>query len=1134
MRGWGILRSILKLLVIFLTVSAHHPIALRHAGIFLMPVAGLVVTPLWNDTYPNLNHSCLIDNATANQGTLTFQSSSEQTCSLKLSTSNEFDILIQTTGAVSDDDIFHVERLNGSAQCPTRFVAIHGQNACNATFADSNLQVNLQSNTGLSIQKVNISGSMTKCPEVNQNRSTDLDSASDCSSIQGYDNVTSCNFKYSKWSESLGICYYTFLSVCNITILNKEAILQCPESETSQNQIYLLPPPKPSVLEIGYYAENSITDRKITIDFDSKAFVDFQHIQALYLEGCNMLDIDPELLKPLQNLKFLNLKFNRFGLSDFREDVFMYVTNLTHLYLSVNEFRTLPTKLLHRMVNLEEIRLDRNNLTTLNITFFKGLVQLVHVNLNDNGFSTLPVGLFDGLESLELLQMKRNKITHLESGVFRNLTNLKTLNLLKNSLKTLPPDIFQGLKSLSKIILRSNKLSHLPNETFQGLGKLNEIQVGYNNFSKLTDGLFHNINKLRLLSLQFNQLNSVGDLFEPNKTLNKFENLNLAFNNLEALPKIFLDILPNLQQIRLNHNKFTKLDTELFKQYFKDLSFIDVSGNVLEDIPKIHNSTKLKLLAASQNPLAEVTKSTFFSLTENTKLLVSQHEICECFVPPGVKCFADGEANPYLTCDKKDRLLDDSILRLSMWIIGLTIIGGNLFLLEWRQGQTHAANTAMQSILIINLAVANLIMGIYVIMIAFADIYFGRHFYLQSTKWRSGLSCKIAGFFCMLSCEASIFFITLISFERVVSIMCLKSKKKYKKKFAFISVLFSWILALAISIAPCVFTGDLNFYDYQDECVTLPFVHGLDYSIHPMDDSTITKFVKLWELSPFYYEANYVFVPLYSIIIFLGFNGFCLLLTLVCLIGIACCCTKRSDDTEDMKSQVTLTKRIVAIVFTSCLCWFIIVILGFLVQFGVLSIPRFIYPWLVVFVFCINAALNPFLYLSAVLITKCCRKKEVPKESQNSVDMNKNEDEDVNEKDDKEVKEGGDVGQDDGKDSKLENDKDAKEDKEIDAKQDEDKDSKQDQDGDSKLGKDEQVKEDENQNIQQNEDKDLKENEAKDSKQENENKDSKEDQDNNLKQVEDEEIKEDENKDMKQDEDKEIKQNEEKEQNKPS
>lgn len=64
------------------------------------------------------------------------------------------------------------------------------------------------------------------------------------------------------------------------------------------------------------------------------------------------------------------------------------------------------------------------------------------------------------------------------------------------------------------------------------------------------------------------------------------------------------------------------------------------------------------------------------------------------------------------------------------------------------------------SLLFVNLALGDLMMGVYLLIIAGVDITFRGVYRVYEQKWRSSLLCQAAGFFSTFSSEASVFTLT--------------------------------------------------------------------------------------------------------------------------------------------------------------------------------------------------------------------------------------------------------------------------------------------------------------------------------------------------------------------------------------
>ena len=162
--------------------------------------------------------------------------------------------------------------------------------------------------------------------------------------------------------------------------------------------------------------------------------------------------------------------------------------------------------------------------------------------------------------------------------------------------------------------------------------------------------------------------------------------------------------------------------------------------------------------------------------------------------------------------------MQNSLLRVSMWILGISALVGNLAVGFWRfQENSKSEVQALQSFLIGNLAISDFMMGVYMVVIAGADVYFGDEYFVYSDEWRSGIACRIAGSLSLLSSEASVFFITLISIDRFICLEFPFSRFRLRMQSAKIVVGLIWCAALVLSIIPVVFAGpESDLYDLSD------------------------------------------------------------------------------------------------------------------------------------------------------------------------------------------------------------------------------------------------------------------------------------------------------------------------------
>ena len=411
-------------------------------------------------------------------------------------------------------------------------------------------------------------------------------------------------------------------------------------------------------------------------------------------------------------------------------------------------------------------------------------------------------------------------------------------------------------------------------------------------------------------------------------------------------------------------NRIASLNLEVFSDT-PSLLVIDISGNRLREVHSVINPIPhVNLLDLRYNYLTEVTKNSFANLSILTEVFVNQQEICECYIPAHMNCTATEERSPYLTCE---RLLSNQGLAVMIWIIGVNALVGNGFVLVLKQ--ISIKTSKVQDILLTNLALSDLLMGIYMLIIASADIYFGEYFPMQGEEWRSGVTCRVAGAISIISSEASVFFVTLVSVDRYSNIKFPYSNRKLKKKSTIVVSVVAWVFAFLLGTIPSVLTGlSFKFYDNSHVCIGLPLALHQQYVSEEKREKRLFDGYQFGVKRVVSTLKGYNTGIFFSSAVFLGLNGICYIFILCCYIEIirtARKSTKSSGRNLEMKEQIKLTSKVAFIVATDFLCWFPIILLGILVQLRVIALSPAAFAWLISVVLPINSAINPYLYTIA-------------------------------------------------------------------------------------------------------------------------------------------------------------------------
>ena len=307
-------------------------------------------------------------------------------------------------------------------------------------------------------------------------------------------------------------------------------------------------------------------------------------------------------------------------------------------------------------------------------------------------------------------------------------------------------------------------------------------------------------------------------------------------------------------------------------------------------------------------------------------------------------------------------LMRNQVLRVFMWIIGISALVGNsmIVILRCRQRkETH--ENKRYSFLVLNLAISDLLMGVYMLIIAIADMNYGEKYFNEAERWRSSAVCKIAGVLSVLSSEASVFFVTIISVECFLSIVVPLNPVKIRDKTCRAIVYIIWVAAACLSIVPTVISGsDSKVYALSNVCIGLPLITSPNSIGNEKNELACCD-------SKIFIEVAEKQVPswIYSIVLFIGVNMVCFMIVLCSYIAIFVS-LKRSikgvRGTARRQREVKRTIKMALIVGTDFACWMPVIIMGILSQTGKVDISPDMYAWIAVFILPINSAVNPYLY----------------------------------------------------------------------------------------------------------------------------------------------------------------------------
>ena len=453
--------------------------------------------------------------------------------------------------------------------------------------------------------------------------------------------------------------------------------------------------------------------------------------------------------------------------------------------------------------------------------------------------------------------------------------SLRKLDMTGNFLQVKQENI-SAFIFLGELLLQNNNIETLDPYTFSYQSNLYRLDLSQNLITKLRQNTFFGLSNLKVLLLHGN---SQLVMIEAG-----------AFVGLSSLP------LLELKELSL-----TSLDAKAFigMPFLRNL---DLSVNKLRSLPsgQFEGLEQLKILNVSGNPEISMMRSVLDVLQGLQFLQSDSFKYC-CFVSdrvPEENCLP--ERDELSSCED---LMRRDILKAFLWILGLMALLCNAFVLIWRIREKFT----VYSFSVLNLAAADLLMGIYMVTLAIVDIYYRGVYIEYAEEWTQSWLCQVLGFTNTLSSEASVFMLCLISGDRFYNIVfpfkALSSGKSGlgKSKYVMAGV---WFIAFLLAVIPLFpfeyFKG--GYYSRSGMCI----------SIYLTNEKTPG-----WEFSVFIFH-------------FLNFFSFMFIFMSYAYMYRVVVASSRSSTgkAKASEAEIKLAQRMTLVVATDFLCWVPINIMG--------------------------------------------------------------------------------------------------------------------------------------------------------------------------------------------------------------
>ena len=227
-------------------------------------------------------------------------------------------------------------------------------------------------------------------------------------------------------------------------------------------------------------------------------------------------------------------------------------------------------------------------------------------------------------------------------------------------------------------------------------------------------------------------------------------------------------------------------------------------------------------------------------------------------------------------------MIANPVLKNCFWIMSIVVICGNVYVIISTKNLLTSTklnrSSKYQHLIILNISIADMIMGIYLLVIAVYSVYYSGYYGQIDLEWRSSLRCSIIGSLAVLSSEASCFFMVLLTsflLYRIYKPLSILSRST--GKYALVIIL-GWLTSFVIAVFP---TSHLTS-EY--------FVHSVEFSnqftsskiwneenittfacrLAEMNNQSIKNNSKNWKFTKSFLMTNY---PEYSLGVEFGYYG---------------------------------------------------------------------------------------------------------------------------------------------------------------------------------------------------------------------------------------------------------------------
>ena len=167
-----------------------------------------------------------------------------------------------------------------------------------------------------------------------------------------------------------------------------------------------------------------------------------------------------------------------------------------------------------------------------------------------------------------------------------------------------------------------------------------------------------------------------------------------------------------------------------------------------------------------------------------------------------------GNSNRQIIFSSETEMIAEPAIKSVFWIIGVLVLFGNIYVAistsKFLKQKKSLGGIGFQHVIILNISIADLIMGIYLLTIAVYSAVFSGIYGEVDREWRSGLRCSIIGSLAVFSSETSCFLLVILTAFRLKNITNPIGSLNSSLRPWIICTIAACLLSFTLSIVPVV------------------------------------------------------------------------------------------------------------------------------------------------------------------------------------------------------------------------------------------------------------------------------------------------------------------------------------------